>query len=109
MASATAMVNSPDVFQCFTSASLMGIWARAGTASARISNRLVFIICLGTTIHIAERAGRANGREAEFRWELGVTPPSNRLVCASGNESRLIEDESHRDTSVPFAVAQDVS
>src|SRR4029077_19249897 len=77
MASATAMVNSPDVFQCFTSASLMGIWARAGAASARISNRLVFIICLGTTIHIAERAGRANGWEAEFASGLSGTRPSD--------------------------------
>src|SRR5512132_1636530 len=84
MASATAMVNSPDVFQCLTSASLMGIWARAGAASARIRNRLVFMICLGITIHIAEQAGRANVWEAEFGRELVGIRSSDGGVCAKG-------------------------
>src|SRR5712692_84117 len=44
MAEATAIVNSPDVFQCFTRASLTVVWASAGNASARIAMRFVFMI-----------------------------------------------------------------
>src|SRR5258708_17535260 len=61
MALATAMVNSPEVFQCLASASLTVVWASAGSDRARNSSRFVFMICLGTISHIAEGAVRANG------------------------------------------------
>src|SRR2546430_2480529 len=77
MALATAMVNSPDVFQCFTRASLTVVWASAGAANVRIITRCVFMICLGTTIHIAEWAVRANGWPAEFCPDSGGTRPGD--------------------------------
>src|SRR5580658_1673219 len=48
MASATATVNSPEIFQCLASASFTVVWARpemAGTSSARaiVVERLVFM------------------------------------------------------------------
>src|SRR5690349_16480858 len=62
MALATAMVNSPDVFQCLASASLTVDWASAGSDRARNNSRFVFMVCLGTISHTAERAVGANGR-----------------------------------------------
>src|SRR6516162_9064951 len=44
MASATAIVNSPVVFQCFTSASLMLVCASAGIASASSPSNVLFTI-----------------------------------------------------------------
>src|SRR5438876_7513765 len=50
MLPATAIVNSPDVFQCFTKASLTVVCARTGSANARMVKRLLFMISLGTSI-----------------------------------------------------------
>src|SRR5690349_18198436 len=68
MALATAMVNSPDVFQCLASAALTVDWASAGSDRARNNSRFVFMVCLGTISHIAEGAARANGREGKYWW-----------------------------------------
>src|SRR2546421_306588 len=63
MVLATAMVNSPEVFQCLASASLTVVWASAGTASARMNSRFVFMIGLGNYQSYRRKGGEANGGE----------------------------------------------
>src|ERR1700722_16927248 len=63
MARATARVNSADVFQCFTKASLTVVWASAGTASASSVNGFVRMCGLGNTIHTALEGAAATCRQ----------------------------------------------
>src|SRR3954471_2698880 len=56
MASATATVNSPDVFQCLINASFTVFWANAGVHKTTISSIAFFIIP-----RKRKRLGRAPG------------------------------------------------
>src|SRR5215467_4744471 len=75
MALATAMVNSPDVFQCLASASLTVVWASAGTANARISNRFVFMIASGLSVISQKgRRGQTAGIHERSRQPVHASP-----------------------------------
>src|SRR6266851_2272652 len=93
MVAATARVNSPDVFQCFARASLTVVWARAGTASARIVNSVVFMICLGsdkflcTSIFLAVIVG--NGPHNELRALLHLFEHTSQVLRDDAEAEQL--------------------
>jgi hypothetical protein len=75
---ATAIVNSPDVFQCSTKASLTVVCARTGTVTIRIVKSLLFIFVQGLQF-ISQHNGASNCRclqKAINRFEPRELPAS---------------------------------
>src|ERR1039457_5972484 len=95
MARATAMVNSAEVFQCFTRASLTVVWASAGSASTSSVNRFVCMFGLWTPLHTAVEAATATcGRPTRAR--LGGATASMHERSRAGSMLEAVRAEAAR-------------
>src|ERR1035441_1074541 len=103
MARATAMVNSAEVFQCFTRASLTVVWASAGSASTSSINRFVCMFGLWTTIHTAVEAATATcGRPT--RAMIGGATAIMHEMSIAGSMLEAVRAESARHNAHVLAV-----